>query len=95
LALGHKGLNACGQIAFVVQLADNRWGVYRATPICHEDPNKDGEVNVDDLLIVLAFWGDTPPAYGAADVNSDGTVNVDDLLAVINAWGPCTWPACP
>jgi hypothetical protein len=47
----------------------------------------DGEVNVDDLLLVINNWnatGDNP-----ADVTGNGIVDVDDLLAVINAWGSC------
>jgi hypothetical protein len=54
---------------------------------CDEDINGDKTVNVDDLLSVIAGWGEGPTH--PADVNDDGIVNVDDLLAVINAWGPC------
>lgn len=56
---------------------------------CSGNANYDGTVNVNDLLIVLAFWGATPPAYAPADVNGDGTVNITDFLAVLAAWGPC------
>ena len=54
----------------------------------------DGNVNVTDLLEVLAHWG--PCQIGqpcTADISphvvADHVVNVNDLLAVINAWGPC------
>lgn len=50
------------------------------------DVNGDGNVDVADLLLVIAYWGATG---SPADVNFDGTVNVTDLLIVIAAWGPC------
>jgi hypothetical protein len=69
-----------------------------ATP-CPADispqPNGDGVVNVNDLLMVINSWGQCPPAPAScpADIspqpNGDGVVNVNDLLMVINSWGPC------
>jgi len=44
-------------------------------PDCDGDINGDGHVGVDDLLAVIASWGDP--------------YNVDDLLLVIGGWGPC------
>jgi len=55
-------------------------------------PNGNGVVNVDDLLMVINNWGPCAPGSCAADIapaGGNGVVNVDDLLAVINAWGPC------
>ena len=52
---------------------------------CSEDINGDGDVNVTDLLAVIANWG----SKGEGDVNSDGVVDVSDLLAVVAAWGDC------
>lgn len=53
---------------------------------CAEDLDGDGDVNVSDLLALIAAWGlDEHPA----DVNGDGTVDVSDLLQLLNAWGPC------
>jgi hypothetical protein len=52
---------------------------------CPEDLDGDGEINVDDLLALLANWGGS----GTGDINDDGTVNVDDLLLLLAAWGPC------
>ncbi len=53
---------------------------------CHADVSGDGVVDVNDLLAVLADWGQTG---GPADIDGDGTVGVDDLLATIASWGPC------
>ncbi len=54
---------------------------------CVEDLDCNGEVNVLDLLDIIAAWGatgDTPE-----DLNGDGSVDVLDLLDIIDAWGPC------
>ena len=57
---------------------------------CVGDLNYDDSVDVEDLLFLIASWGDCP-ANGScdADLNSDGEVAVDDLLVVIAAWGAC------
>jgi hypothetical protein len=55
---------------------------------CSGDFNADGNINVNDLLILIAAWG---PCEGCAqDLNGDGAVNVNDLLVLIAAWGPCS-----
>tara|TARA_Y100000589_G_scaffold4171_1_gene3734 strand:- start:41 stop:1378 length:1338 start_codon:yes stop_codon:yes gene_type:complete len=53
---------------------------------CLSDASGDNKVDIDDVLIVIALWGNTG---GIGDVNYDGTVNIDDLLYVINSWGNC------
>jgi hypothetical protein len=50
------------------------------------DINGDGEVGVDEILVVIAAWG-TDDAD--ADVNDDGIVDTNDLLLILSAWGPC------
>jgi hypothetical protein len=52
------------------------------------DVNRDGLVNVDDLLEVILSWGSCPepPEPCPADVDGDGEVGVDDLTAVILGW---------
>jgi hypothetical protein len=52
---------------------------------CPCDLDGDGEVGVDDLLIVLGAWGTGP----GGDCTGDGATNVNDLLALLAAWGPC------
>lgn len=54
---------------------------------CTGDANESGEVNVDDILLVLSFYGETTD--GPADIDGDGIITVNDLLAIIAAWGPC------
>ena len=49
------------------------------------DATGDGQVNVDDLLIVISSWG--PCQACPADFNLDGVVGVDDLLILLANWG--------
>jgi hypothetical protein len=51
---------------------------------CPPDINEDGEVDVNDLLVLLEQFG---AAGGQADVNGDGVVDVNDVLILIAAWG--------
>ena len=60
-----------------------------ATQTCAGDVNGDGEVDVTDLLDVIAAWGACPPDSCPSDIDQDGDVDVSDLLAVISFWGPC------
>jgi hypothetical protein len=72
-----NGLSGNG-LAFVFELA---------VDCCPEDCAEptDGDVDVTDLLAVLAQWG----GVGSCDVDDGGTVEVGDLLAVLAEWGPC------
>ncbi|HVP72171.1 MAG TPA: hypothetical protein VMS30_00440, partial [Phycisphaerales bacterium] len=47
-----------------------------------------GVIDVNDLLAVIAAWGNVS-GTPAADINGDFAVDVNDLLAVITSWGPC------
>lgn len=61
-------------------------------PACPGDLTGSGEVNVDDLLVVLNNWGSCPGGEPGCngDANDDGEVNVDDLLIILNNWGDCS-----
>ena len=54
---------------------------------CSGDVTGDCQVNVTDLLAVLADWGPCPGC--PTDINGDGDVGVNDLLVVLAEWGPC------
>ena len=49
--------------------------MFRVGEPCAGDRDGDGTVDVNDLLAIIAGWGDP---YG-----------VDDLLEVISCWGDC------
>ena len=47
------------------------------------DLNDDGEINIDDLLILLGAYGTSD----AGDVDGDGDTDIEDLLAFLSLWG--------
>lgn len=52
------------------------------------DLNGDGFVDVSDLLLLFAAWGQCPDAQPCpADLNGDGFVDVSDLLILLANWG--------
>jgi hypothetical protein len=55
--------------------------------LCDADLDGDGQVSVEDILIVVGNWGQT--GDNIADIDNDGDVDTEDLLAVIAAWGEC------
>jgi hypothetical protein len=57
---------------------------------CHGDLAPDGNIDVDDLLIVVNQWGDCPGCpEDVAPAGGDGVVDVTDLLYLIMNWGTC------
>ena len=51
------------------------------------DVNRDGTVNILDLILVASSFGQPVPAEGnPADVNEDGVVNIVDLVKVAGAF---------
>ena len=54
-----------------------------------EDVNKDGTVNIQDMVLVAAAFGQPSnrSAVQNPDVNRDGTINVLDLVRVSNSFG--------
>jgi hypothetical protein len=63
--------------------------VITTTPInppCPADFDDDGDVDTNDLLLLLAAWGTSGPD---GDVDQDGDVDTEDLLALLAAWGDC------
>ena len=58
-------------------------------PTLLEDVNKDGVVNIQDLVLVAAAFGQPRDrnAEQDPDVNRDGVVNILDLVRVSNSFG--------
>jgi hypothetical protein len=70
-----------------IDAGENTWSVdCEPEPLCFADCNFDYNVDVLDILYVIAVWGTDNPA---GDITEDGWVDVSDLLAVISAWGSC------
>ncbi len=60
--------------------------------VCPWDLTADGEVNVVDLLLLLADFGSCDGS--PADFDGDGCVTVVDLLTLITNLGPCPDGGC-
>ncbi|HIB00307.1 MAG TPA: hypothetical protein EYO31_00020 [Phycisphaerales bacterium] len=54
---------------------------------CSADFDGNSDVNVLDLLTIIAAWGNQ--GANPEDLDGNGVVNVLDLLILIAAWGPC------
>ncbi len=50
------------------------------------DIDDSGDVDLEDLLLVLEAWGNKG---GPEDLDESGFVDIGDILAVLAAWGPC------
>lgn len=54
-------------------------------PVVLGDIDRDGDVDIHDLLALLSAWG--PDAMGnPADIDDDGDVDVNDLLILLSGW---------
>ena len=47
------------------------------------DVNQDGQVDILDLLLVVVYFGESPPTDARVDTNKDGQVNLEDLVRII------------
>ena len=47
------------------------------------DVNRDGRVDILDLLVVVAHFGESPPSNPRVDTNKDGQVNLEDVVWII------------
>ncbi|MFC1727436.1 choice-of-anchor Q domain-containing protein [Patescibacteria group bacterium] len=56
---------------------------FGGTQLLQGDVNNDGDVDAQDLRLVLAAWG---PLSGSEDLNADGRVNSLDAGTVIRDW---------
>ena len=54
--------------------------------VCIGDIDGNGEVEIDDMLALIAAWGQCGSC--AADINGDTNVDIEDLLLFISGWGP-------
>lgn len=50
--------------------------------------NADGQVDINDMLGLLAGWGLSGQACDI--VGEDDTIDINDMLALLGTWGPCS-----
>jgi hypothetical protein len=55
-------------------------------PACPADLDGSGNVNAQDLAVLLGAWG---TANAQADLDGSGNVNAQDLAVLLGAWGVC------
>ena len=54
---------------------------------CEADLNRDGNIGLSDVLVILSEWGCT---NCLSDIDGNGTTGFDDVISVLAVWGPCT-----
>ena len=57
------------------------------------DVNRDGDVDIFDLILVARQFGQTVPADSDVDINGDGMVDIFDLALVAKEFGGAAAPA--
>ncbi len=87
----NEGFESCGEWRIGAAGDPRACVVVPIFNCCNGDLNEDGMIGVDDLLLLLADWGDAY-AYEPSDINGDGAVDVTDLLELLSLWGPCGNP---
>ena len=69
----------------------NQWGgpdrCVSPEPALPGDANLDGKVDINDLTIVLAHYGQTGMAWTQGEFTGDGTVDINDLTIVLAHYG--------
>ena len=62
------------------------------------DLDNDGEVGINDFLLLLKLWGPSDCAlYRRGDINQDREVDVADMLIILEVWETyesATWDRC-
>ena len=81
---GGVGSITGGAAAYYMQLNSAGGGVETVLP---GDANLDGQVDVNDLTIVLSHFAQTGMAWTQGEFTGDGTVDVNDLTIVLAHYG--------
>ena len=97
-----KGINDSGQIAGSGTNPAGQTDAFLLTPATPGDANLDGKVDINDLTIVLAHYGQTGTTWTDGEFTGDGKVDINDLTIVLahynetlgSSAGPA-WPPCP
>ena len=83
---GAVAINDNGQI--LVDADGNDPGEpYLLTPATPGDANLDGQVDINDLTIVLSNYGQTGQTWTQGEFTGDGTVDINDLTIVLAHYG--------
>lgn len=55
--------------------------------VSNGDLNGDGHVNLSDLAVMAAHWGQTDSNYGDGNITGQSTINISDLAVMAANWG--------
>ncbi|MDP7008321.1 MAG: GC-type dockerin domain-anchored protein [Phycisphaerales bacterium] len=82
--------NLLGELSYISMLTI-RVEIQDAELCAADIAGDDNEVDIEDLLILIAEWQQSNSVADISGENGypDGTVDISDLLALIAAWGPC------
>ena len=99
------GAGAVGQLGsgvYYVQLDNNGGGTAGGgvETVIPGDANLDGQVDINDLTIVLSRYNATGMTWTQGDFNSDGKVDINDLTIVLSNYNQSAsarpaWRRCP
>ncbi len=56
---------------------------------CTGDLNLDGTVDINDIFLIIGYWGSVGQNNAAADLTDDGMVDINDIFAALGHWGTC------
>jgi len=61
--------------------------MFVAQPATPGDADGDGDVDLDDFVILKSTWGQSPLTDDRADFDNDGDVDLDDFVILKSNWG--------
>jgi probable HAF family extracellular repeat protein len=82
-----SAINDAGQIVAEAENSVSYSIAVLLTPALPGDANLDRRVDVNDLTIVLANYGQPGMVWNQGDFNGDGTVDINDLTIVLTNYG--------
>ena len=81
-----NAINASGRLSAMAS-THRASNAFLLTPLEPGDANGDGRVDINDLTIVLANFGQTGMAWSQGDFTGDGTVDMNNLTIVLSNFG--------
>ena len=82
-----SGIDSAGDITGYGTNGAGQVHGYLLMPAISGDANLDGRVDINDLTIVLAHYGQTGTTWGQGEFTGDGTVDINDLTIVLANYG--------
>jgi probable HAF family extracellular repeat protein len=84
---GATAISSNGYIAGYETNSAGQTDAFLLKPALPGDANLDGTVDINDLTVVLANYGDTGTTWTQGEFTGDGTVDINDLTIVLAHYG--------